>query len=88
MKSIAVKIFGSEYYVKADDDDDRVSEIAGIVDEKMKEIDRQFHQPSSTRIAVLACMNLVDEYVRKNEHDAARLSKRIGALIEKLEAVV
>jgi cell division protein ZapA (FtsZ GTPase activity inhibitor) len=88
MKSTAVKIFGSEYFVKADGGDDRVLEIAGIVDEKMKEIDQQFHQPSSTRTAVLACMNLVDEYIHKGRQDTRWLSKRLGMLIEKLEAVV
>jgi cell division protein ZapA (FtsZ GTPase activity inhibitor) len=88
MKSTVVKIFGSDYYVKADGDGGHVLEIAGIVDEKMKEIDRQFHQPSSTRTAVLACMNLVDEYIHKGRQDTRWLSDRIGSLIEKLDAVV
>lgn len=88
MKSTIVKIFGSDYYVKADSDGDHVLEIAGIVDEKMREIDRQFHQPSSTRTAVLACMNLVDEYSRRGRQDTRWLSERVGSLIEKLEAVV
>jgi cell division protein ZapA len=87
MKSVAVQIFGSEYYVKADRDADHVREVAGVVDRKMREIDEQFHQPSSTRTAVLACLNLVDDYSRQGKQEADWVSARIGSLIDKLDSV-
>ncbi|MEO0077576.1 MAG: cell division protein ZapA [candidate division WOR-3 bacterium] len=88
MKSVAVQIFGSEYYVRADRDVSHVQEIADIVDRKMREIDQQFPQPSSTRTAVLACMNLVDEYSRWGQEENAWLAARIGALADRLEEVL
>ncbi len=88
MKSVAVQIFGSEYYVRADRDVSHVQEIAGIVDRKMREIEEQFHQPSSTRTAVLACMNLVDEYSRSSQEDSVWVAARIGALTDRLEKVL
>jgi cell division protein ZapA (FtsZ GTPase activity inhibitor) len=87
MKSIVVNVFGSEYNVRADSDGEHITEVASIVDQKMKEISSQFQQASSARTAVLACMNLVDEHLRKNRADADRVSRRVGALIDKLEAV-
>ena len=88
MKSVIVSVFGSDYNVKADSDGEHVQEIAGIVDRKMKEIDRQFAQGSSTRTAVLACLNLVDEHLVQRQEDARWVSRRVGVLIDKLESVL
>ena len=88
MKSVIVNVFGSDYNVKADSDGEHVQEIAGIVDRKMKEIDQQFRQGSSTRTAVLACLNLVDEHLVQRQEDARWVSRRVGVLIDKLESVL
>ena len=88
MKSVVVSVFGSDYNVKADSDVEHVREVAGIVDRKMKEIDGQFHQGSSTRTAVLTCMNLVDEHLLQRQEDARWVSRRVGKLIDKLESVL
>ena len=88
MKSVVVSVFGSDYNVKADSDGEHVQEVAGIVDRKMKEIDGQFRQGSSTRTAVLACLNLVDEHLLQRQEDARWVSRRVGGLIEKLESVL
>lgn len=88
MKSVIVNVFGSDYNVRADSGDDHVQEVAGIVDRKMRELDRQFSQGSSTRTAVLACMNLVDEHLRQRQDDARWVLRRVGALTDKLESVL
>jgi len=88
MKSVIVSVFGSDYNVKADSDGEHVQEVAAIVDRKMKEIDRQFQQTSSTRTAVLACLNLVDEHLGQRREDARWVSRRVGVLIDKLESVL
>jgi cell division protein ZapA len=88
MKAVVVSVFGSDYNVKADSDGEHVMEVAGIVDRKMKEIDSQFHQGSSTRTAVLACMNLVDEHLIRRQEDVRWVSRRVGLLINKLESVL
>jgi cell division protein ZapA (FtsZ GTPase activity inhibitor) len=88
MKSVIVNVFGSDYNVRADSGDDHIQEVAGIVDRKMKEIDRQFSQGSSTRTAVLACMNLVDEHLLQRRDDLRWMSRRVGVLTDKLESVL
>jgi len=85
MKSVVVNVFGSDYNVRADSDGEHVREVAGIVDRKMREMDRQFNQGSSTRTAVLTCMNLVDEHLLERREDARWVARRVGGLIEKLE---
>ena len=88
MKSVVVNVFGSDYNVRADSDGEHVQEVAGIVDRKMREMDRQFSQGSSTRTAVLTCMNLVDDHLLQRREDARWVSRRVGVLIDKLESVL
>ncbi len=88
MKSVIVNVFGSDYNVRADSDGEHVQEVAAIVDRKMREIDRQFNQASSTRTAVLTCMNLVDEHLLSRREDARWVSRRVDGLTKKLESVL
>lgn len=88
MQSFVVKVFGSEYNVKADQDGEYVLKVAEIVDQKMRQISEQYHQPATAKTAVLACLNLVDESLQEKKAATEWLCRRVGALIEKLEGVV
>lgn len=90
MKSIVVSVFGSDYNVKADSGDEaHIVEVARLVDEKMREIDAQFRQPSPTRTAVFAAMNFADELLRQQRGvDPDWCCRRVGALIDKLDTVL
>lgn len=88
METFTVNVFGSDYNVKADAEAAHVMEVARIVDQRMREIDRRYRQPSTSRTAVLACMSLVDEYLSAAQPDATWVSRRVGSLIEKLEGIV
>jgi len=58
---IRVNIFGSEYTLRADNDEQYVQEIAIYIDQKMREIDRTQALKSTTRVAILAALNIADE---------------------------
>jgi cell division protein ZapA len=58
---IRVNIFGSEYTLRADSENNYVEEIAEYIDEKMREIDRTQTLKSTTRVAILAALNVADE---------------------------
>jgi len=89
---VVVTIFGNDYRVISDDlDPERIKEVAEIVDAKMKEIHREFPLPSTTKIAVLACLNLVDDYQRResqHKKKIAEMEERIRSLILKLDEAV
>lgn len=88
MQTLVVKILGSEYSVRADHDGDHVLEVAQIVDRKMREMERRYSGGSPVRTAVLACLNLVDEYEAGNRATAEWAGQRVDSLIEKLEKVL
>jgi len=89
---VIVNIFGNDYRVISDDvDTERIKEVAEIVDAKMKDIHREFPLPSTTKIAVLACLNLVDDYLQKENQLNRKLSdleERIRSLILKIDEAV
>jgi cell division protein ZapA len=89
---VVVNIFGNEYRVIAEDvDAERIKKIAEIVDKKMREIHREFPLPSTTKIAVLACLNLVDEYLQSDTQLNKKISdieQRISNLILKIDEAV
>lgn len=89
---IVVNIFGNDYRVISDDlDSERIKEVAQIVDGKMKEIHREFPLPSTTKIAVLACLNLVDDYLRReNQHKKkiADMDERVKTLLQKIDDAI
>ena len=89
---IVVTIFGNDYRVISDDlNPERIKEVADIVDSKMKEIHREFPLPSTTKIAVLACLNLVDDFMQREDQQTKRISEmeeRISSLILKLDEAV
>jgi len=88
MKSVTVSVFGSEFSVKADSDGEHIQQVASVVDRKMQEMERRFAPGSSTRTAVLACMNLVDEHLTQRQEDERWISRRVGMLIDKLESAL
>ncbi|MEO0142827.1 MAG: cell division protein ZapA [candidate division WOR-3 bacterium] len=89
---VIVNIFGNDYRIVSEDMDvERIKKIAEIVDKKMREIHRDFPLPSTTKIAVLACLNLVDEYIQREEQFNRKLvdlEQRINSLILKIDEAI
>ncbi len=89
---VIVHIFGNDYRVISEDlDPERIKGVAEIVDAKMKEIHREFPLPSTTKIAVLACLNLVDDYLRRDDQYKNKLTEmeeKVRSLIMKIDEAV
>ena len=62
---VKVNIFGTDYPIKGDADPEYVENIARYVDEKMKEVSRHLSLPSTTKVAILAAMNIADELFKE-----------------------
>ncbi len=86
---VKVSILGQDYTVKAPADATYIKEVAEYVNEKMKEVqDSIGPDQSSTRIAILAAMNISDELfsIRKNkDSDSSDVSGRISSLIDLID---
>ena len=79
--SISVEIFGQSYNVRGEGDPDYLAELARFVDSRMREVAAQVATVDPMKIAILAALNIADEFSRyRKERENAT-----GAWIEKTE---
>ena len=81
--STIVEIFGQEYNVRGEGDPDYLTELARFVDSRMRDVAAQVATVDPLKIAILAALNMANEFsrYRKEREDAA------GIWIEKTEEI-
>jgi cell division protein ZapA len=80
---LRVNIFGAEYVLKSDENQEYVIEIAKYVDQKMREIDRSQAISSNLKVAILAALNIADELFQSKKY-RERLLNQLGEESRKL----
>jgi cell division protein ZapA len=95
MNRVRVNIYGEEYTIRSEGDEEYIRQVAGYVDRKMREIAEKAPNKSHARVAILAALNITDEYFveRSKEKEGLlnleeRASSIISLLDEKLPDVV
>ena len=82
---VDVEIFGKVYTVRGERDPEYVRRVAEFVDRKMREISQVTDTVSTSRIAILASLNIADELMTLLE-DSEQLKSRMKELTEKIES--
>lgn len=59
---VKVRIYGQDYTIAGDREEETIKEIAAYVDEKMREVGRNFATNAQGALAVLAAINVTDEF--------------------------
>jgi cell division protein ZapA len=67
-ESVKVNIFGQTYSLRSPRGGERIRRLAGLVDERMREIASQLAVHDAAKVAVLAALNLADEMELVREH--------------------
>lgn len=81
--STQVEIFGQTYNVRGEGDPDYLAELARLVDSRMRDVAAQVATIDPLKIAILAALNIADEFSRlKTQRERA-----VGILIEKTEEI-
>ena len=83
-----VEIFGQTYSVRAEGDSSYIHDLARFVDSRMREVAEQTATVDTTKIAILAALNISDDLHRvgKNRMDnPADALARAERLIRKLD---
>lgn len=78
---VRVEIFGQEYLIKTDEDEEYVRAVARLVDERMHQLAATTASASSLSVAVLAALNLAGDYLRSKKEVEER-SRQLMSLIE------
>lgn len=59
---VSVEIFGQTYTLVGNQSEESLVRLADFVDEQMRRVQNQNPRLSLTQIAVLACVNIADQY--------------------------
>lgn len=82
-----VEIFGAVYHVRGSEDTEYLQTLADLVDRRMREIAQYVTSGDTTRIAILAALNLADELFRtqkQQEGERVEIREKVVALTEEL----
>jgi cell division protein ZapA len=79
--STIVEIYGQTYNVRGEGDPNYLTELARFVDTRMREVAAQVATVDPLKIAILAALNIADEFSRsRKKHEDT-----LGVWIEKTE---
>jgi cell division protein ZapA len=81
---LKVEIYDQSYNVSAGDSEEYVRELAAYVDSKMREVAEATRTVDSLRVAVLAALNVADEFFQLR----SRQQKLEGPLRQRVEKCV
>jgi cell division protein ZapA (FtsZ GTPase activity inhibitor) len=92
--SISVRILGQDYRIASDGDpaaEEQIQAAATLVDETMRKIRERTGTVDTLHIAVLAALNVANQYIAYREHPTATPGEpidreRMHALIELVES--
>ncbi len=90
IKVIKVNILGQDYFVRSSAKANYFKEISNFVNEKMDEVVQNGIDPNTQqlKIAVLACMNIADEffsYKNNNNELISQIESKSASIIEYID---
>jgi len=82
-RAIDVEIMGEKLTLRSDAEEGYVRKVAGYVDRKMQEVLKTTRPVAKSSAAMLAALNIADEYQRLKDHNEA-MSRRLNVLLKRL----
>jgi cell division protein ZapA len=74
-RAVDVEIMGQKFTVSSDADENYIRNVALYVDEKTQEVMRAARPLANFNVAMLAALNIADEYHRLKEHYETTLNR-------------
>ena len=88
---VRIEILGREYNVKSDEGEERIKKIAEYVNQKIKEIAEGAKTLSTINVAILAALNIADDYfkvVEDRNHFTRAVKNKSGQLIAMIDSKI
>lgn len=88
---VKVEIYDQEYHMRGELDAEYIRQLAEFLDAKMRSIAQRTHTVDSLRVAVLAALNIADEYHQlkaRHEADTQKVRERMDECHAVLDEVL
>ncbi len=73
--AVPVTIYGRTYHLRGDENSAYLEDLASLVDGKMREVAEATGTADTLKLAILASLNIADEYMRASPERAAHKRK-------------
>ena len=86
-----VEIFGAVYHVRGEQNPERLRELAAFVDRRMQDVAQQVATVDTSKIAILAALNIADELFHaqtQQEGERVEIQEKVSSLAGELEKVL
>jgi cell division protein ZapA len=91
-ESTAVTIFGQTYHLRGAEDGTYLTDLASVVDRKMREVVETTGTADTLKVAILAALNIADDSLRARRGRAVppdeRTEERLARMITLLDEAV
>ena len=90
-QSIRVVIYDQEYFMRGDLNEEYIQKLAQYLDAKMRSIAERTRTVDTLRVAMLAALNVVDEYHQlkaRYEEVTLHMDQKVGACSEALDEIL
>ena len=84
---VTVEIMGQRYPIKSSLDIEYITELASYVDQKIQSASEHATGGDTVRIAVLAALNIADEYFRSRDGESS-LGDTLSRRATEIEAII
>ncbi|MDD3803453.1 MAG: cell division protein ZapA [bacterium] len=84
IKEVTLHIFGKDFFIQTDMDEEYTLTIAKYLSDEMKDIARNAGAERYEKIAVITAMNIVDKYLTL-EKRYKEMEKRLSEILEKIK---
>ena len=91
IESVRVTIFGDEYSIKGDSDNETIKRVVEYVNNKMSAVQNSIASRDKVKIAVLSAMNIAEELLSYKEkcqeylNKCEELQKKASAIGQKID---
>jgi len=81
---VTVTIMGRNYTLRAEEDPQYVRMIAAYVDDKLQEIAKISPRMSTTRLAILAAINIADELHKLEQRAKSGANREVESAVDRI----
>ncbi|MDO8644687.1 MAG: cell division protein ZapA [bacterium] len=88
-KDVEISLLNQKLTVRTEAEPEHVSRVARFVNEEIGKVEKGDKKVSSLNLALLACMNIADEYLcfkESHQGDVQKVEQKIKGLIEMIGA--
>lgn len=87
-KTFELTIFNQKFSIRSDEEERHVKKVADMVNRKMNEIAMQNKNLSVVNVAILAAINIADDFLKTRDQQSSQVaawSEKLSTLLNRLE---